>query len=429
MACGGSDGATVDGATPDGAAGSDATGPGTGDGGTTTPPDGNDTTDAPLPPTDSPNGNQDGASTGCPRTAAAADRPRRVVVSHPFGPQDDAGSKAKLFEVLELSQAGKLTRPSPAITFSMGTALTEPVVFTPDGEIGLVSQDDGSIGVVKVPPTGAPTVIHAAYAGKFYAGGLILAPDGSSVYVLDSNVRVNGGGVYQIPIHCDGTLGAAELVVPGAGASAMALVPTDPTKAVLAATAAFGSAAGKDVHLIDLAAKKLLGSSTAFADGNAIVAALDVTPDGKFALLADNGFSAGSRLAQVAVSATTVTAVGSLLSTPFPDGVAISPYDNVGIVLNDDSTDQIHVLSYTPGNAGAPFAITGELAYKFGKPQIPTTISKITRGALEGTTFVGENVAVRQLTFEAAGTVTDTAKLVFPGGGNETIVGVVGVQP
>jgi len=160
------------------------------------------------------------------------------------------------------------------------------------------------------------------------------------------------------------------------------------------------------------------------------VSAIVIAPDGKFALLADNNsIAGGSRIAALQITPTLGPAAAGPMLTPFPDGLAISPYGNAGIVLNDDTTDMIHVLAYTPSDAGAPFAITGELAYKFGKPQIPVTISMISQGGLKGTTFVGENVAVRQLTFGSAGDVTDTAKLSMPDGGGEQIVGVVGVQP
>ena len=300
-----------------------------------------------------------------------------------------------------------------------------PIVFTPDGEIGLVSQDDGSIGVFRLPPGGPPHVIHAAFKQGFYAGQLVMAPDGASVYVLDADTANNGGGVYQVPIGCDGKLGAPALVVPGGNAMAMALVPSDPTKAVLAAAAAYDSPDGSDGHLIDLAARKRIGSTSTFGDTNAIASSVAVTLDGKYAVIADNGINAGSRMAVLSLSPVSPI---SILQTPFPDGVAISPYGNAGIVLNDDSTDQIHVLKYDPSDAAAPITITGELPYKFPPPQIPITISLIDRGSLKGTTFVGENIAVRQLTFTAAGTVEDTAKVPFPNS-NEGIVGVVGVQP
>lgn len=60
------------------------------------------------------------APVGCARTLAAADRARKVVISHPY---DAAAKKAKVFEVLDLSTSGALTRPATPVTFSMGTAL------------------------------------------------------------------------------------------------------------------------------------------------------------------------------------------------------------------------------------------------------------------------------------------------------------------
>ena len=359
---------------------------------------------------------------GCPRVLAPADRARKVVVSHPF---KASGEKALDFEVLDLSAAGVLTRPTTPVTFAMGTALETPIVFTPDGEVGLVSQDDGSIGVFRFPTGGgAPVVVHAAFQGDFYAGGIVLAADGSHGWVLDSNTGDNGGGVYEIVIACDGTLTSRGLVIPGGGATAMALLPTDPTKALLSAKQAFASPANTDVHLVDLAAHKVLGSVAPFGDQKAIVSSIAIMADGKNALIADDGINVGDRIAVVGLG-TTLTALG-VLATPFPSVVG-SPFGNAALALNGDSTNQIHVISYD-ATKPAPFAITGELAYQFGKPQIPTTASAIDRGALRGTVLVGENLGVRKLVFGADGKVTDAALLTYPDG-IPNIVGVVGVQP
>lgn len=366
------------------------------------------------------------AGPGCPRTAAAADRARKVVVSHPFAA--DAGVKAKEYEVVDLSADGTLSHPATPVTFSMGTALSAPIVFTPDGEIGLVAQDDGSIGVFRLPPGGGPpVVVHAAFDGGFYAGSIILTPDGARAWVLDSNVAKNNGGVYQVAIGCDGTLTSLGLVVPGGGATALSLLPDDPTKALLTAQKAFDSPADKDVHLIDLALMSTIGSAAPFGDTDAIASSIAVMPGGKHALVADNGPIVGSRLAAVSLTASGVAPV-AVLDTPYPAAVVASPFGNAAIVLNDDSTDQIHVLSYDASNAATPFVITGELAYKFPKPQIPCTASVIERGSLRGTVLVSENLAVRKVVFTPAGGVTDAARLVWA----ETftnIIGVVGVQP
>jgi hypothetical protein len=331
--------------------------------------------------------------------------------------------------VLDLSADGTLSRPAPPVTFTMGTALDAPIVFTPDGEIGVVAQDDGSVGIFRLPAGGgAPVVIDPKFdgGGAFYARAVVMAKDGSRAWVLDQNTADNGGGVYEIALACDGTPTSRGLVVPGSGASAMALLPGDPSKAVLAAKKAFDAPDGRDVHVVDLAGRSSLGSAAPFGDADAIASSVAVMPDGKYALVADDGIVTGSRLAVVAL--TPALAPVSVLSTPFPAAVVASPFGNAAIVLNDDSTDEIHVLSYDPSNAAAPFAITGEVAYAFGKPQIPVTASTIDRGSLEGTVFVGENVAVRQLRFGPAGDVTDVAKLASPPG-LTGIVGVVGVQP
>lgn len=361
---------------------------------------------------------------GCPRMTAAADRARKVVVSHPF---DADGGKTTAYQVVDLAADGTLSRPSTPVTFAMGTALAAPIVFTPDGEVGLVAQDDGSIGVFRLPAGGgAPVVVHAAFKGAFYAGGVVLSPDGARAWILDANTEKNGGGVFEVAIHCDGTLAEVGRVVPGGGATAMTFLPGSATTALVAAQKAFDSPAANDLHLVDLGTSKRVASATPFGDLDAIVSSIAVMADGKYALVADDGPVVGSRVAVVGL--VPMLAPVAILKTPFPAAVVASPFGNAAIVMNDDSTDQIHVLSYDPSKPAAPFVITGELAYKFGKPQIPVTASVIDRGALKGSVFIGENTAVRKVVFMPDGSVVDSAKLSFAGG-VESVVGVVGVQP
>jgi DNA-binding beta-propeller fold protein YncE len=243
-------------------------------------------------------------------------------------------------------------------------------------------------------------------------------PSGARAWVIDEDTAANGGGVYELAIGCDGSLSSKGLAIAIAPAHAMALVPSDPNKAVVASNG--------DLYVVDLATKKSGASGKPFGDDNALPSSVAVTPDGKYALVADDNVNGGNRIAWASLGATIGT--GAPLSTPFPAAVAISAFGNGAIVLNDDSTDQIHVLTYDGANATTPFVIKGELAYKFGKPQIPVTVASIARGNLKGRAFIGENIAVRELTFGANGDVTDTQKLDFTGD-NTRIVGVVGVQP
>jgi hypothetical protein len=350
---------------------------------------------------------------GCTRTPGEPDRARRVVVSHPFG--QPAGTKAKLFEVLDLGATGTLAKTG--VTFSMGTALSAPIRFTPDGAIGLVAQDDGSIGVFRFDGAGMPVVVHAAFKGGFYAGDVIVDGDGARAWVLDANTDNNGGGVYEIGIACDGKIEARGRVVAGGRANAMDFVPG--TKRALLAT-------GGSAKIIDFAGAPMVAASgDAFPDQDAIPSSAAVMPDGKYALVADNGFGAGSRVAAVALPAVKRVL---LLVTPNPAGVVASPFGNAALILNSDGKDALRVVKYDPANANAPFAITGEVAYRNGKPQLPSAAVMITRGTLRGRVLVAENTAVRQVRFTDQGAVEDVALTSF-GPGIPSIVGTVGVQP
>ena len=371
------------------------------------------------------------AGAGCIRMPAAADRPRFAVVSHPFGADGGASTQ---YEVLSLSQTGTLTRPSMPVTFSLGgSADFAPIVFTPDGAYGFVVQDnDGSIGVFHLDASGTPTVVNPGYAGTFYASALVVSADGAHLYVLDSDTAANKGGVYQLAIGCDGTLSNEKLAIPGGTAYVMALLPTNPTDAVLSAGAAFNSPPTADTELVDLSALSLLSSTEGFfqeAGSFPTPSSIAVTPDGKYALVTDDGDSVGDRIAVVAIQSSMLSSVATL-SSPTPAFVVTSPFDNAAIVLNPIGSvaDQINVLSYDPNKPSAPFTITGQLTYQFPAPQLPATAGLISQGSLKGTVLISENTAVRQVAFTATGQVTDTAYLLFKGG-DESIVGVIGVQP
>ena len=357
-------------------------------------------------------------STRCARTAAPADADRRVVVSHPF---DKDGNDATGFELLTLSSAGVLTKNN--VTFNMGTALESDIAVTPDGNVALVAQEDGTVGVVRFDGNVA-TVVHAAFKGTFYAGRVIMDPRGDRAYVLDEDTATNHGGVFAVDIACDGSLTDRGLVVPGGGANAMAFVPGT-TQAVLSAIAAFDSGASADTDLVDLSdAGALVASGGAFPEGGAIVSDVAVTPDGLYALLADDGILVGNRVAVVTVPGLLPR---GMLNVPNPAAVVASPFANAALILSSDGNDAIRLARYTP-DASMPFMITSEITYVNGKPELPSFAQVVTRGALTGLVLVAENTAVRLVQFHDDGGATDVAKLDF-GAATEDVVGVIGMQP
>lgn len=373
-------------------------------------------------PHDGDAGTEDGAVTSaCPRVAKPDEHVRRVVVSHPF---TEGSEKGKVFEVLELSTAGALTKTG--VTFEMGPAYA-PIAFTPDGEVGIVAQEDGTLGVFAFDAAGKVRVVHAAFKGDFYASDVVISRDGTRAFVLDSQTKSNGGGVHQVSIGCDGTLRSDGLVVDGEKAHAMALVPSDPDRAILIAGAALGSPADTYAHRLDLSGAKpvRLASGSVFGDGDAIASSVAVTLDGKFALVSDDGLAVGNRIAAIALSDMTPRPA---ISTPAPAGVVMSPFGNALLLLNADGQDALRTVTYDPTNDQAPFAITTQIATAGGKTELPSIARVIERGTLKGRVLVAEVQKVRQLAFSPNGTIADVdASIGFDG--STGIVGSLGVEP
>jgi hypothetical protein len=378
------------------------------------------TSNEPAPSTNGPSSPAD--PTKCTRAPKTADVARKVVVSHPYG--KEAEDKAKLFEVLDLSLDGKLTRTGK--TFEMGRAF-DTITFTPDGEIGMAVQEDGSIGVFAFDANGDVRVVQSAFTGDFYAHRIVVSKDGTRAFIVDENTANNGGGVHAAKIACDGTLTYEGLVVPGGRAHAMAVVPNDPDRAILVGYKAHDSKDGDYVHRLDLAAPNvpLLASGKAFGDEEAIASWVSVSHDGKYALVTDNGFAKGSRM--VAVDLATMTPL-PVVATPNPAAVVFSPWDDAALLLNSDGEDALRVVRYDASKS-SPFTIGPEVGYAGGKKtSLPTVAAVVERGALKGTVLVLEVTAVRTLTFASGGTITDKGTLDF-GEGYESITGALGVQP
>lgn len=397
------------------------------------PADGGSFADAGIPPEGGPPtdagpfadaGLPADAGTPCPRALAPADRVRKVVVSHPY---DAAGRPAPVWEVLELTQSGDLARPG--ITFSMRRATDGEVVFTPDGEVGIAVQSDGSLGVFRFEAGGAPTVVHDGFRGSFYAARAVMDPSGARVWVLDSNWRENGGGIYEVTIGCDGRLSERGLWTAAKLPAALLLLGGG--RALLAARDVLDSPAGHDVHLLGFGSvPSRLGGADAFGDDEAIVSAAAVTADGRWALVADNNAFSGipNRIAVVAIEAGGLRAAQVLSPIEDPVAIVASPYGNAALVSSGFG-DALLALSYDPAaDGGAPFSVRGTLAYAGGRPRLPSTAVLVDRGPLRGLVLVSENVGVRRVRFEADGGITDHG-LVSLGSGNTAITGAIGVQP
>jgi len=363
-----------------------------------------------------------GDAGGCHRTPGPADGVRKVVVSHPF---DASGNKANTYEVLELSASGELSQPGA--TFQLGRSSLGEIAFTPDGKVGLVAEENGKLGVFRFDASGAPQVVDAAFDGGFYAGSVVVGPGGDVAYVLDDEWRSNGGGIYAVPLGCDGTPGTPHLVAAAKLPAGLAFLPGDPSRALLASKDVLSVPEGNGAHLLSWGdPPSVLGSAAPFPDTGAIVSSAVVTHDAKFALIGDNDItSSPNRIGVVGLAP--MAAVQVLSPVEDPLDFAVSPYDNAALVVSGFG-NAIFKLAYDPSNGAKPFSLGTEITYQGGKPQLPGYAVSIDRGALTGLVLVAENTSVRRVRFEKDGSISDLGAFSV-GSGTTADVGAIGVQP
>ena len=357
----------------------------------------------------------------CNRVAAAADRVRHVVVSRPY---DAAGNAATTYEVLDLSTAGALSRPN--VTFSMGTSSEGVMAFTIDGQIGVVPQDDGSLGIVRLADDGTPTVVSAGLTGTWYATGAVIAPSGDRVYVVDYDTRANGGGIYAIDLACDGTPTDRGLVAAAGVPAGLAFVPGTDRAMIAATDFATSMVAGDTAQLVTLyATPGWIGGANAFGDAKALVGATALSFDAQHYLIGDTSQFSGipNRVAVVEVDADGVTAPQVISNVGDPEAILASPFGDVALVA-DGFGNAFHVLRAGVGG----WTLAADPTYVGASPQLPAGGVVVQVGSLKGLALVGENVGVRSVMFGSDGSVTDKGAFDF-GDGLDQITGSIGITP
>ena len=351
--------------------------------------------------------------------APRGDGPRFVVVSHPY---TSSAAPASVWEVLSLATDGTLSQTGT--TFEMGRATEGRVHFTPDGLVGVVVQEDGDLGVFTLDEAGQPTVVHTSFTGEFYAGAVVMGPEGDRIWVLDTNWRENGGGITELTLHCDGHLSSEYFLT--ASKLPYAMAPVGDGTWLLAAVDVDDSPPGDDGHLLTLegGAERVDGLDV-FGDDDGIYTFAAVSPDGRLGLIGDNNLfsGTGNRIG--------VADLGQMVARPTleledPVDLAFSPSGATALAVSGYG-DALFELAVDP-SLSTPVRVVKQVAYVGGRPQLPSTAAALTAGELTGTVLVSENTAVRRLVFPASGGIVDKGPFSF-GSGYTAIVGAMGVQP
>ncbi|KAB2910964.1 MAG: hypothetical protein F9K40_01600 [Kofleriaceae bacterium] len=369
-------------------------------------------------------GDPGGDGAPCERIGLPRSGPRFGVVSFPY---TAAGENANTYRLFTLDETGSTITLSGA-TFEMGRSTIGTIAFTPDGELGFVAQEDGSLGVFRL--SGAQVeVLHARFQGSFYADRLVMGALGQYLYVVDPNTRENGGGIYRVRIGCDDAISDEG---PWLAGSSLGDPLFDDGRLVIPARELGGtSPAGESVHLVDVreSTPARVTGVDAFGDDMAIFGGAALTGDGRFALVGDNQgvFQVPNRVAVVERIADTLTARQVLTPIEDPLSIIMSPFDDAALVVSGFG-DAFIALDHDP-EAAMPFSVRGQVAYAGARPELPGNAVLIEYGSLRGLVLVPENLGIRRVRFAAGGTITDLGKTATGASGYENITGALGIQP
>ena len=348
-----------------------------------------------------------------------------VVAALPF---DSQGSEAGNYQVLKFTPA---TNGLEVVSkFILDGPLTEGrIAFTDDGEYGVVPLKNGNLGVFQLDcVSGAATVI----AGNFTCPDFVKNPVRDSL-TRDQFWVSSDRAVYSLRID---------------RANASVVVDETPyLAAYIPATFQFLDGLGADqqqvlmtihsgvVNLIDWPTKQILATasgwprlhqpivSDACVLGSGAERHLLMLDDDQFAA---NGNTCGIvRLSGLGSAAPAITRVQVIPKLVDPSGIACSPFHNAAVISTGQGNSLVRI-SYDPSDAKVPFANAGPVPYTGGGPQLPGTVAAASAaGASPGRVFVAELSGVRQLQFQAGGSVTDLGLFSF-GSGTGNICGGIG---
>lgn len=369
----------------------------------------------------------------CHATPQGDDALRFMVSARPYASLSDAGTTtmAKRFSTFSLTSAGIVTELGE---FELGGYNTAGrIAFTPDGRLGAVAlesrtqQDRGTVGVFRLDDAGQVTVVHANYKAAFFAAAVAFSPDGAFLYVSSDGTANNGGGLYAIPVGCDGTLGESTRILSGAGTTPPFWAPSNaaaPWRALVASNALEGAGAGQGLHLItfDGVTAARLGSVDAFGQ-QTLINEIAWAADGTHALLvAPNPNIGGQRVIGVR-SDGEAPVLDHAYELAGAETVVASPYGNSFFIALADP-DGMARVSYA--STSEPAFAAPETVVAGVKPQLPFAAHAITRGALKGRIVFAELDSIRQLQFDAEGDVSNVSQFKMPSAGDDDFTAILG---
>jgi hypothetical protein len=344
--------------------------------------------------------------TGCLSTPPDADARQVLVYSTPY---DANGGQASIWHAAEFDDQSLSI--DEFAEFEMGRLSLGEIVFTPNGSIGFVAQEDGSIGQFRIGENGVE-VLETGLSGDWYAASLWFDAIDGNLWIVDSNWPDNGGGIYRAPVDCEtAEIGQAERLLQSK--NALGLRHTADGNLAFATREIPGETG--NLFILDRAGE-ILASASVFDDDDFILSALEAT-EGHILVGDNSSFSSlPNRVASIEYSE---GSFGQRSDFEILDPVSIVAGSTSSVLISSGYGDALYL--YQPGSGSLSQVSTQNPV------ELPGVASPISRGQFAGGVVVPENLAIRLLTF-SGDDIVDHGK-IHNGSGYEGIVGVVGMAP
>ena len=347
---------------------------------------------------------------GCHADPLPSDTPRQGLVAFPYAPDEDWGAFALSAEAFTAEDRG----------LALGRGYSGHGAFTPDGTVGLVADDSGSLSSLWVEGD-TISLVSTGWDGGLYAQGVAMHPSGEWAVVADPDWPDSGGGLYRVEIDCEsGALLGATRFASGKNPGPPARLPSDPDVFVLSAREVDGTPDGTTVHLVDATTGELLSSADAFGDTDTIVGDVAFSFDGRALFVTDiNEFSGNpTRIAILAVEDLSLTPV-EVLEVPDPIALLAWPWEGAGMLVLDGYGNKLWKIWPDGDSWTASSALTGL--------QLPGAVVGITRGSGRGRALVSEVGGLRLVILDEQGGVSDGG-IVLDAPDTESMPGAMALQ-
>ncbi len=352
--------------------------------------------------------------------AGDTERPRTVLVSHPYDANAGRGHEVRS---LTLQQNGTLV--DNGMRLDTG-ARVKALAFVPSGELALALGEDGELVSLAVLGTTLSVLDMIQLPSADY-GEIHISPDGQTAWIIGLNVAETSG-ISVVRIDCSGLLlEEPNLFLNIRLAESLAFLPGGQRAVLLGGQAVFDPMDPKDLRVLELNA---LGGFSEIDNADIFhdivsTGRIAVSPNGRTLMVPNNSIASNeTSLVLVAdINGTVLSEASRIMNLDGPEEALFSP-DGVAVLVTRPEANRVTVLR----DSGSGWAV----AFEIGGLGLVDQMAMVPRGSLLGLVLLPSidtngtsNVAM--LKIDPNGVVRDLGQLDF-GDGFEEIPEAIAVM-